>query len=88
VLAALEKYCLPLFDPERSVAVVVTAPGKVEASAEGLRKAGFEVEEREIEVSPEEMEALEEEMEEEEEDSDGMEVDSDDSAGSAGSGVR
>jgi hypothetical protein len=56
VLASLEKYFLPLFDPASSVATVVTAPGKADDIAKGLSSHGFEVESRTLEVDPEEME--------------------------------
>jgi hypothetical protein len=54
VLAALKKYFLPLFDPATSVAAVVTAPGKADEIAAGLREVGFEVEQRTLEADPEE----------------------------------
>ncbi|KAH9837131.1 Metalloenzyme, LuxS/M16 peptidase-like protein [Rhodofomes roseus] len=50
VLAVLRKYFLALFDPSSSVAVVVTAPGKIAETTEGLTKLGFEVEQRSLEV--------------------------------------
>lgn len=50
VLAAMEKHVLPLFNPEKSIAVIVSAPGKVESTADELTKLGFEVEKREIEI--------------------------------------
>jgi len=56
VLDAFKKYFLPLFDAKTSVAVVVTAPGKVDDTAEALTKFGFEVTKRELEFDPEEME--------------------------------
>ncbi|THH10161.1 hypothetical protein EW145_g1526 [Phellinidium pouzarii] len=55
ILVALKKYCLPLFDPAKSVAVIVAAPSKVESTADGMRELGFDVEKRELEVSPEEL---------------------------------
>lgn len=55
ILAMLEKYVLPLFNPGTSVAVVVTAPGKVDGTVAGLNELGFEVEKTALEVSPEEM---------------------------------
>ena len=58
VLESLNEYVLPLFDPSKSVAVVVSAPGKVDTTMEGLRELGFEVEKREVEVTPEELEAM------------------------------
>lgn len=59
VLAMMEKYMLPLFDSSSSVAIVVSAPGKVDETIKGLQSFGFEVEKRELEVTPEELEALE-----------------------------
>ncbi|KAI5124638.1 hypothetical protein M0805_004247 [Coniferiporia weirii] len=56
ILDALKKHCLPLFDPKKSVAVIVAAPGKVESIDDGMRELGFKVERRELEVSPEELE--------------------------------
>jgi Zn-dependent M16 (insulinase) family peptidase len=56
VLAALEKYFLPLFDASTSVAHVVTAPGKADSIAEALTAIGFDVEKRTLEVDPDEME--------------------------------
>ncbi|KAL5495204.1 hypothetical protein ACEPAI_667 [Sanghuangporus weigelae] len=55
ILAMLEKYVQPLFNPETSVAVVVAAPGKVDSTVAGLSELGFEVEKTALEVSPEEM---------------------------------
>lgn len=48
VLAALKQYCLPLFDPATSIAAVATPPGKLEATIEGLRELGYEVERRSV----------------------------------------
>ena len=59
VLAMMEKYMLPLFDSSSSVAIIVSAPGKVDETIKGLQGYGFEVEKRELEVSPEELLALE-----------------------------
>ena len=56
ILDALKKYCLPLFNPESSIAVVVTAPGKVDTTVEGLITLGFEVEKRAVEVDQDEFE--------------------------------
>lgn len=67
VLRALKKYVLPLFDPKSSVAVVVTAPGKVEHAAEKLSQLGFNVESRTIDVDPEDMDGSESASEFEEE---------------------
>jgi hypothetical protein len=55
VVAALEKYFLPLFDSATSVAYVVTAPGKADGIAEDLGVHGFEVEKRTLEVDPDEL---------------------------------
>ncbi|KZT72760.1 hypothetical protein DAEQUDRAFT_663389 [Daedalea quercina L-15889] len=50
VLAVLRKYFLNLFDPSSSVTVVVTAPGKIAETTEGLTKLGFEVSQRSLEA--------------------------------------
>ena len=50
VLAVLRKYFLNLFDPSTSIAVVVTAPGKADETAEDLTKIGFEVSRRSLET--------------------------------------
>jgi len=50
VVSAIRKYVLPVFDPETSVAVVVSSPTKAEDIAEGLKKAGFDVESRTLEL--------------------------------------
>jgi len=55
ILTALKKHVLPVFDPQTSVAVVVTAPTKADSIAEGLKGAGFEVEQRNLEIDPEEL---------------------------------
>jgi hypothetical protein len=55
VIAALEKYFLPLFDSATSVAYVVTAPGKVDGIAEDLVAQGFDVEKRTLEIDPDEL---------------------------------
>jgi Zn-dependent M16 (insulinase) family peptidase len=60
VLAAFEKHFLPLFDSSSSVAVVVTAPSKAGQIGEGLRSAGFEVEQRTLEIDPSELEEFSE----------------------------
>ncbi|KAG6845767.1 hypothetical protein H0H87_003821 [Tephrocybe sp. NHM501043] len=60
ILAALEKYFLPLFIPSSSVNVTVTAPSKAEQVVEGLNAAGFDVEQRALEVDPDEVEEGEE----------------------------
>ncbi|TCD61425.1 hypothetical protein EIP91_008439 [Steccherinum ochraceum] len=54
VIASLKKYFLPLFDPATSVAVVVTGPAKTEEISQGLKQAGFSVENRTLEVDPDE----------------------------------
>lgn len=59
VLAALKKHVLPVFNPSTSVAVAVTSPAKTDAIAEGLTKAGFEVEQRTLEIDPSELEGSE-----------------------------
>jgi len=53
ILKSLEKYFLPLFDPKTSVAAVVTAPGKADEIAAGLKEVGFEVEQKTLEADPE-----------------------------------
>ena len=49
VIRCLQDYILKLFKPESSIAYVVTAPGKLDEITEGLRKRGFQVENRKIE---------------------------------------
>lgn len=61
VLKALKKYVLPLFNPQSSVAVVVSAPGNVDDTAEGLRTLGFKVEKKEVEIDPEELDGTDSE---------------------------
>lgn len=61
VLFSLKEYVLPLFDPSKSVAVVVSAPGKLDSTMEGLRELGFDVEKREVEITPEELEEMDSE---------------------------
>ncbi|KZT30492.1 hypothetical protein NEOLEDRAFT_1126056 [Neolentinus lepideus HHB14362 ss-1] len=56
VLASLKKYFLSLFDASSSVAVIATAPGKVDSISEDLSKLGFQVEKRTLQVDPEDME--------------------------------
>ncbi|KAJ7038105.1 Metalloenzyme, LuxS/M16 peptidase-like protein [Mycena alexandri] len=53
-----EDYFLPLFDASKSVAIVVTAPSKVDAISDGLTEVGFEVEKRTLEIDPSELAAL------------------------------
>jgi hypothetical protein len=48
VIDALRIHFLPLFDPDCSVAAVVTGPSKATDVAHGLESVGFEVERREI----------------------------------------
>jgi Zn-dependent M16 (insulinase) family peptidase len=48
ILSATRKYYMPLFDPEKSIAVVVATPAKVDHIEEGLKSVGFEVERREL----------------------------------------
>ena len=59
VLAALKKHVLPVFNSSSSIAVAVTSPTKTDAIAEGLTKAGFEVEQRTLEIDPSELEGSE-----------------------------
>ncbi|KLO20262.1 hypothetical protein SCHPADRAFT_817077 [Schizopora paradoxa] len=60
VLKALEKYVLPVFDPKQSIAISVSAPGKVNATIDGLKAIGFQVESREVYVDPEEINGVDE----------------------------
>ena len=50
MIKCLKTLFLRLFDPQTSVAVVVTAPGKSDEIAKALGEKGFEVERREIKV--------------------------------------
>ena len=50
VMRCLKTYIINLFQPESSVVVVATAPGKLDEIAEELGKKGFNVEKRAIEV--------------------------------------
>jgi len=50
VMRCLKDYVLKLFQPESSVALVVTAPGKSDEISEKLGEKGFKVEKRTIEV--------------------------------------
>ena len=70
VSAALKKYLLPVFDPATSIAVVVSAPGKVDEIATGLAEVGFQVEKRKLDVDPDELAAGAEENEGSESESD------------------
>lgn len=54
VMRCLQEYILKLFEPESSVALVVTAPGKSDEIAVSLGKKGFKVEKRTIEVKDDE----------------------------------
>ncbi|KAJ7487689.1 Metalloenzyme, LuxS/M16 peptidase-like protein [Mycena galericulata] len=60
VLAIFRTYFLPLFDASSSVAIVVTAPAKLEEIAEGLAGTGFAVEKRTLVIDPAELEAAHE----------------------------
>ena len=57
VLGALRKYVLDVFNPATSIAISVSAPGKVASTVEGLKEIGFDVETREVHVEPEELES-------------------------------
>ena len=50
VMRCLKDHVLKLFQPESSVALVVTAPGKSDEISEALGEKGFKVEKRTIEV--------------------------------------
>ena len=50
VMRCLKDYILKLFQPESSIALVVTAPGKSDEISERLGEEGFKVERRTIEV--------------------------------------
>lgn len=54
VMRCLRNYIVKLFEPESSVALVVTAPGKSDEIAEKLGQKGFKVEKRTIEVQDDE----------------------------------
>jgi Zn-dependent M16 (insulinase) family peptidase len=56
VIATLQKYFLPLFDPSKTVALVVTAPSKIDQIVEDLTAAGFEVSKRSLETDPQDLE--------------------------------
>ena len=77
VLESLNEYVLPLFEPSKSVAVIVSAPGKVDSTMEGLKELGFQVEKREVEVTPEELEAMSSEGSESGSEYDDSEMDED-----------
>ena len=55
---------MPLFDPNSSVAVVVTAPSKVDQTSNELSKVGFVVERRTLDFDPDELEEDEHEEDE------------------------
>lgn len=59
ILAALRKHVLPLFDPARSIAAVVTAPGNAQNIGEGLTGLGFDVIQKELHIDPTDMEDAE-----------------------------
>ncbi|KAH8114464.1 Metalloenzyme, LuxS/M16 peptidase-like protein [Phellopilus nigrolimitatus] len=46
ILTALKKYCLPLFNPDTSVAVVLSSQGRFDSTASDLRSLGFDVEKK------------------------------------------
>jgi len=48
ILAAFQKYFMPLFDPASSVAVVVTPSGKVQSVVDELTGLGFHVTQKEL----------------------------------------
>lgn len=54
VMRCLKEYILKLFQPDSSIALVVTAPGKSDEIVEKLGEKGFKVERRTIEVRDEE----------------------------------
>lgn len=54
VQRCLRDYILRLFKPESSIALVVTAPGKLDEISEKLGQKGFRVEKRAIEVRDDE----------------------------------
>ena len=54
VMRCLKDYILKLFQPEFSIALVVTAPGKSDEISEKLGEKGFKVEKRTIEVQDDE----------------------------------
>lgn len=54
VMRCLREYLLKLFEPESSIALVVTAPGKLDEISESLGQKGFKVEKRTIEVQDDE----------------------------------
>jgi len=52
IIAAFQKYVMPVFDPASSVAVVVTATGKVESIVDGFTNLGFDVTRKELHTDP------------------------------------
>ena len=50
VIRCLQRYLVKLFQPESSIALAVTAPGKIDEIAVELGRKGFKVEKRTIEV--------------------------------------
>ena len=44
----MEKYILPTFKPENSIAIIVSGPNQAEGIAQGLERDGFEVEIRHL----------------------------------------
>jgi len=54
VIRCLQSYIVKLFQPRSSIALAVTAPGKVDEIAEKLGQKGFKVEKRTIEVPDDE----------------------------------
>jgi Zn-dependent M16 (insulinase) family peptidase len=54
VMRCLREYILKLFEPKSSIALVVTAPGKVDEISDNLGQKGFKVERRTIEVQEDE----------------------------------
>ncbi|KAH8114457.1 Metalloenzyme, LuxS/M16 peptidase-like protein [Phellopilus nigrolimitatus] len=46
ILTALKKYCLPLFNPGTSVAVVLSSQDRFDSTANDLRSLGFDVEKK------------------------------------------
>lgn len=70
VLEALRKHFLPLFDASSSVVVAVTAPSKAEHIGEGLKTAGFDVDQRKLEFDAAELAEASEEDEDGDSESD------------------
>lgn len=48
VVNCIQKYLLPLFDPEQSFAAVVSGPSKLEDITQGLKSVGFQVKREEL----------------------------------------